>query len=356
MEAGTKKRGRLRGWLRKAITVVAIGYPVALVLVILALRLIGDDWWVTGVALYLPRLAFGLPLPFVALLLALTRRWRLLWLQLASLWLLLFPLAGLVLSWRSYPADGEPKFRVLTYNVNSGNGGFSTLTDEIMSHSPDLVFLQELPPWRVEEMKAQLVRTFPNIVATDQFMVASKFRVLSSDTPPRIPYFGNLRSPRYMRFLVETPLGPVTVVNLHTVSPRGGFYHLRGQGLRREILSGHLLSGDAAGEIRGTAALRALQVKAASELARQATGPVLLVGDGNLPSLSGVRQRYLGDLHDGFAEAGLGFGYTYPSRWPWMRIDMLLSNDQLEFTRVEVGRGGASDHLCVFGDVVARRR
>jgi hypothetical protein len=81
----------------------------------------------------------------------------------------------------------------------------------------------------------------------------------------------------------------------------------------------------------------------------------MIVGDGNLPLQSPVRSRFLGDFHDGFAEAGLGFGYSYPAKLPFMRIDMLLSNDELAFKRVEVGRGRASDHLCVFGDVVRRR-
>jgi len=191
--------------------------------------------------------------------------------------------------------------------------------------------------------------------ADDQFLVASKFRIVSNDSPPPIPFFGRERSPRFRRFVVDTPLGAVTFYSLHTVSPRGGFYNLRGQGLRREILSGRLFSGGAAKpEIRGTAALRMLQVKAMAQLARAEKGPVMIVGDGNLPTLSDARARYLGDFHDGFAEAGLGFGYSYPSTFPWMRIDMLLSNDQLAFKRVEVGRGRASDHLCVFGDVVRR--
>jgi len=356
METRQKKGGRWRRGLRKSLSVLAIGYPVALVLVILALRLVGDTWWATSVALYLPRLGFAIPLPFISLSLLLTRRFRLLGLQALSLWLLLFPLLGLCISWRSYPADGEKSFRLLTYNVDSANGGFRPIVDEILAHSPDVVFLQELPPWRAEQMKAELSPMFANIASVDQFMVASKFRIISSDQPPRLQFYGRDRSPRFMRFVVDTPLGPVTIYSLHTVSPRGAFYKLRGKGLRSEISSGRLfVGGDAAAEIVDTAALRSLQVKTTAEMARSEKGPVMIVGDGNLPTLSGARARYLGDFHDGFAEAGLGFGYSYPSKLPWMRIDMLLSNDQLAFKRVELGQGRASDHLCVFGDVVARR-
>jgi vancomycin resistance protein VanJ len=354
MQRRQTKGGSLRRWLRMSLGVLAVAYPAGLVCLIVALRFVGDAWWATSVALYLPRVAFALPLPLIVIALAVTRRARLLGLQVISLWLVLFPLLGLTLSWRSYPADGEATFRVLTYNVNSGSGGFRALADQIFAHSPDLVFLQELPHWRAEEMKAQLAANFPHIVADDQFLLASKFRVVSMEAPPRIPFYGQNRSPRFMRYVVETPLGPITVYNLHTVSPRGAFYRLRGQGLRREILSGRLFTGEAAPEILGTAALRMLQVKAMAEMARREQGPVLIVGDSNLPTLSAARARNLADFHDGFAEAGLGFGFSYPTKLPWMRIDLLLSNDQLAFKRVEVGCGRASDHLCVFGDVVAR--
>jgi vancomycin resistance protein VanJ len=355
METGRKKGGRLRRLLHATLTVVAIGYPVVLVLVILALRLIGEAWWVTGAALYLPQVGFAIPLPVIVLWLAFARRWRLLLLQGFSVLLLLFPLLGLTLSWRSYPASGEPAFRVLSYNVDSANGGFRAVADEILSHSPDLVFLQELPQWRADGLRAELAPTYPNIVSHDQFMVASKFRIVSSEEPPHISFFGRERSPRFMRFVVETPLGPVTVFNLHTVSPRGGFARLRGHGLRREVLSGRVFGGESAEELERSAALRMLQVRATADMARREKGPVMIVGDANLPPHSAIKASYLGDFRDGFAEAGLGFGFSYPARLPFMRIDMLLSNDQLAFTRVEVGSGRASDHLCVFGDVVRAR-
>lgn len=355
MKKGPQKGGRLRRWFLATFLFLAVAYPVALIVIAIALRQVGDDWWVTSVGLYLPRVGFALPLPFIALVLVLFRRWRLLALQVVSLWLVLFPLMGLSLSWRSYPADGEATFRILTFNVDSANGGSREIVDEVISHSPDIVFMQELPDWRVSQVKPLLAPLYSHIVASDQFLVASKFPIVSNDSPPGIPFFGRLRSPRFMRFVLETPLGRTTIYNLHTVSPRGGFMKLRGAGLRREILSGRFVQGVASEEIEGTAALRALQVEAVSKMASRESGRVMIVGDANLPTLSGVRARYLGRFHDAFAEAGLGFGYTFPSKWPWMRIDLLLASDQLKFLRAEVGRGRASDHVCVFGDVVQRK-
>lgn len=356
MQMERKTRGRWRRWLSSLVTVLAIAYPVALLLVVVLLRWVGERWWVTSVALYLPRLGFAAPLVILLPLLLLTRRWRLVMLQGVSLVLLLFPLLGLSLSWRSEAAGDEPALRVLTYNVDSGNGGFPQLAYEILSRKPNLVFIQELPPWRFEEMKALLAPHFPNIDAEDQFMVASTFRIVSRETPPRIPFYGQLRSPRFRRYVIETSLGPITFFNVHTVSPRGAFYAMRGQGLRKEIASGRLFTGAAEHEIQSHAALRALQVAATVDMAEREKGPVMIVGDANLPTLSPARARYLGRFQDGFAEAGLGFGYSYPAKLPWMRIDLLLATEHLEFKRVEVGDARISDHLSVFGELVARKR
>src|SRR3954465_40494 len=124
MSTAPKQRGGRRRWFRATFAVLAIAYPVALLLTLLALRFIGEDWWVTAVGLYLPRVGFALPLPLLALGLVLQRRWRLLALQMVSLWLILVPIMGLVVVWRTYPADAERSFRILTYNVDSGSGGF----------------------------------------------------------------------------------------------------------------------------------------------------------------------------------------------------------------------------------------
>ena len=43
----------------------AIAYPLLLLVAAVALRFVGERWWVTTVALYLPRLVLGAPLPFI---------------------------------------------------------------------------------------------------------------------------------------------------------------------------------------------------------------------------------------------------------------------------------------------------
>jgi hypothetical protein len=57
---------RVRGALRVLAIVGRFADPLALVGVIVAFRCVGERWWVTLAAMYLPRIGFALPLPFVA--------------------------------------------------------------------------------------------------------------------------------------------------------------------------------------------------------------------------------------------------------------------------------------------------
>jgi endonuclease/exonuclease/phosphatase family metal-dependent hydrolase len=56
----------------------------------------------------------------------------------------------------------------------------------------------------------------------------------------------------------------------------------------------------------------------------------------------------LSAFRDGFEEAGHGFGYTFPSRWPWMRIDRIFATSQFRFISFGVGRSQVSDHRPVY--------
>ena len=88
----------MKALLRRILLILALAYPIALLAVIAGLRFIGEQWWLTTAALYLPRLVFALPLPALVLALAWFGPRRALWAQLAAALLLLFPLMGLRVS------------------------------------------------------------------------------------------------------------------------------------------------------------------------------------------------------------------------------------------------------------------
>jgi vancomycin resistance protein VanJ len=82
---------------------------------------------------------------------------------------------------------------------------------------------------------------------------------------------------------------------------------------------------------------------------------VIIAGDTNLPGLSRIFRENLGGFDDAFAAVGRGFGYTYPSKFPWLRIDRILTNGKLRAVDFRVGDALASYHLCVSATITAGR-
>jgi endonuclease/exonuclease/phosphatase family metal-dependent hydrolase len=77
----------------------------------------------------------------------------------------------------------------------------------------------------------------------------------------------------------------------------------------------------------------------------------VIVGDTNLPPLSGIGRRRFGAFRDAFEAVGFGFGYTFPAKLPWMRIDRVLAGPGVRFLSARVGARGASDHRSLRVDL-----
>lgn len=327
-------------------------YPVLLLAIVLALEYVGERWWVTTLALYVPRIAFGAPLPLFVIALLFLRRYILLWTQLAALVLLLFPLMGLALPWFTGKSE-TPVFRVMSLNANSGYAGAHEFGRAIRTISPDIVLLQEAERHR-GELEAELKRLYPHASSSKEFLIGSRFPILTSTPPQKLPYWGKQRSPRFMRYTLRTPAGDVVVYSVHPASPRGvlQLYSLRGAFGR--LRRGELVVGDPAKDVGENTGLRRLQIEAVGRLTAEEAQPVIVAGDTNLPVRSVLFRKNLGHLQDGFVAASSGFGYTYPEKFPWMRIDRILASKPLRFLSFDEGCSGLSDHLCVYADLQFR--
>ncbi len=335
-------------WARLLVGVIAVAYPMSLLAVTAALWFVGEAWWVSVVGLYLPRIGFALPLPFLIVALVLFRMRRLLWLQASSAFVIVFPLMGFVFPRPTFARRDHPTMRVLSYNVNSGRDGVGAVVGEIDRFAPDVVLLQETGGDKGFAAFGGLLRArYATVEASGDFILATRY-LPSPDAAPRVA------AGPFLREVLETPLGRIVVYDVHTVSPRHPLFALRGRaGLRREMTSG----GGRPSPLVSNAELRTAQVRAFSEAAARETDPVILAGDTNLPGLSPVFQRFLSGYADGFSSAGGGFGYTFPTdKWrPWMRIDRILANGTLRFVGFQIGRDrSASDHLCVVADLQRR--
>jgi endonuclease/exonuclease/phosphatase (EEP) superfamily protein YafD len=347
---GRPARRAVTRWLERLLTACIYAYPVLLAVTCAVFVWVGEDWWVTAALLYAPRLVFGLPLLVLVPWLLLTRRRRLLWTQLAALALTLFPLMGLVLPWPRAAAAG-PSLKLMTFNI--GLNDEQQVMSAIDAMGADLVLLQEAPPW-ANPVVGGLRARFPHVETSTQFVIASRFPILESTEPDKIPHFERERSPRFMRYLVESPLGKLAVYSLHPISPRGamGVYRLRD--LFHQARTGKILAGDPETNMIQNASLRAKQVEAAATMAAREKHPVLIAGDTNLPGLSAALHRHLSGYRDAFRSASWGFGYTFPQRHAFLRLDRIMASPELGFSEFQIGCQGASDHFCVASRVIRR--
>jgi endonuclease/exonuclease/phosphatase family metal-dependent hydrolase len=350
MTTSDRKRDSRR--LRNLVAWLAWAYPVSLVLTIAAMRLASPHVWQAELALYLPRIVFAIPLPILATLLLVLRLRRALLSQVVAAGLVLFPLMGLeVPSLPPAPKPESAAFRLLSYNPNFASTGQDALIREIAGIDPDIALFQQL--YFTDQLTAALRSRYTEVRTDGEFYIASRFPIRSTEIPPPLSYQRRNRSARFIRYQVDASFGPLVIYSVHPASPRGQFAAARSGGLRQAIRSGALFSLAARPDIESDSGLRALQVLTMTRMADRETLPVIIAGDTNLPTLSPSLARFA-KYQDGFEAAGSGFGYTFPSDRPWMRIDRIFASGHLEFRSFRLGCGMVSDHLCVYADVQAR--
>jgi vancomycin resistance protein VanJ len=343
---------------RRVGLVLALAYIAALLLVIGCLRFVGEAWWLTTGALYLPRLGFALPLPLVLVAIAATNPRQLTWFAPLSLWLLVHPLMGLNLGTAFAPGVAQAAhapLRVLSYNVQSAREP-DVIADTVARAEADLVLFQEWDD-RAAEALFTVLPGYHRFVS-GQFAVFSRFPISEIYVPPRVAAGPQRdRAARFVRYTIAAPFGATAVLNVHPVSPRAGLEEVRRSELARDLLEGNVAPPEGIESLRTNAALRWRQAEAIAEEALHAAeatgGRVIIAGDTNLPGLSRIFAQTLASFHDGFTQAGRGFGYTFPTHRPWMRIDRILASAPLGFTRFAVLPDAGSDHLAVTADLIA---
>jgi vancomycin resistance protein VanJ len=307
----------------------AIVLEIAAVTAFIAALLLGERSRPTLILLYLPRLPLLVAGALGALLAPLTRRRvRLLTtIQVLLCLVVLFPVMGLVVG-TSRPT--EAPIRLASYNVFFGKAGRPALIDEIVAMPADVVVIQAAFGSLGEKLRDRLPER--TIRQDGELVVVSRFPVRSVEVPPDLP---DGTSAMFVKYVVDTPGGALRVYNVHPYSPRQALF------------------GDH--EVGDDTAHRDGQIGAAVAAARGDARPFVIAGDTNLPGLSAIGRRQFSGLQDAFGDVGLGFGYTFPTKRPWMRIDRVLGSEGVRFADVRVGPRGASDHRPLFVDLELTR-
>jgi endonuclease/exonuclease/phosphatase (EEP) superfamily protein YafD len=102
------------------------------------------------------------------------------------------------------------------------------------------------------------------------------------------------------------------------------------------------------------AAVRAAQTDHLVRIVSEARRPLVVGGDFNSPPDSYGCRRLQESLQSAFACAGSGFGWSFPSSQPLLRIDHLFASRDLQVLSCRVLPTSASDHRPLVADFAWR--
>ncbi len=329
---------------RRLVAGAIFGYATVLSLLFLAMNFIGERWWPLAVLLYLPQRLFLLPLIILvpAALLAevsLGAYATLAWTGIIFLWHVPF-----------YPgmggSSGPVKIKLITNNYGQNHG--LRIQPFIAAEDPDFVALEDAGGQGPVFQRSYPERT---VRAVGQFVFISKAPVESATILDWPRWRG---APVAAVFEVPWQGEDLAIYAVHLPTPRGDFAKLTGLGLLREMAGRNRRRSDNMSFAESMTARVQLARDFASVLSRERR-PFLAAGDFNMPP-DGYVHRVIGwGLTDGFAQAGRGFGFTFP--WDthnpltlgggWLRIDYVLAGPGWHVNDCRVEPERRSEHRAV---------
>jgi endonuclease/exonuclease/phosphatase (EEP) superfamily protein YafD len=322
-----------------AVSLACWAYLAAVIAIWVFIRIDGDRWWLATMMLFGPRWLLLVPLAvMLPLALAFRRRW--LWGLLGIAVLVAGPMMDLRITKAGlFPVERQSdSLRVLTFNTHFAYVDPVRLGDYIAMTKPDIVALQEWyagyrgtvfpigasggmagKPWHVIQLEeAILASTYPIRVVGEG--------MIERDIEKGVTY----------RYNIELPQGAVTFYSVHLSSPHSSFRDV----LHRSPYGVPRLTNNQNERLRE-----------ARNLERDSDDDTILAGDFNLPRDSTIFRSALSGFADAFTDAGLGYGWTYYSRWTTVRIDHVLMGKNWYCQHCWVGPNLGSPHRLVVADL-----
>lgn len=237
------------------------------------------------------------------------------------------------------PADGSPELRVMSYNLNYGLAGDEATMDAIALGDAEVVLLQETTPAWETALRRRFAQRYPHMTfhhccGAGGLAVMSVHPITSEqrlEPSERDAWFPGLK------VVVDAPLGPVQLVDVHLRPPVSH--------------SGSILSG-----VLSTPPVRRQQI-ADFHAAFDPALPTIVAGDFNESSGG----RAVGFLVDhGFRDALPEGGARNTWRWATsvgtieQQLDHIMYGPTLQPTDMEVRPDGRSDHLPLVGTFTPR--
>ncbi len=297
-----------------------------------------DAWWPATLLAYVPRWPLLLPSLLLLPLVLATRRWVLAGaLALTTVWVAVvymgfnIPRAKLLGSART-----RSPIRVTALNAG-GDVAPARLRDLVDATRTDVAVVAECPR-EVEAGDGGFpgfdVRRSHGVCLFSRFTI-QEFRVRDPHDVWELAGSGDISLAR-----IEGPTGPFSVLMLHLETVREGLESLVRFRSPRDL--------------RSVTNLRRHESKLARDFARNDAGPLLVIGDLNMPVDSRIYGEFWSEYQNAFSRCGWGYGRTKWTRWYGMRIDHILMDQNWECGSVAVGPSVGSDHRPLTAELSLR--
>jgi endonuclease/exonuclease/phosphatase (EEP) superfamily protein YafD len=293
------------------------GYAVGVVALWLALQLLTDRLWPVTVLAFGPRWVALVPaFPLAAAIVVDGRRyWRAVVLA-ATVMLATIGVMDARIGLQR--ASGEAMLRVMTHNLGGSVARAAALDRLMRAERVDIALLQECPFY--DNGPAQYGWRF--FYGGDLCVVSRYPFVVVGVSDPEHLWQSDRRQP--LRIRVDTPAGPLQILNVHLATVREALDALGREGLF--AIPQFTSSREAADE----------ESRAARSLIRHPAEPTIVAGDFNLPIESVMYRDHWGDLANAFSRCGRGLGHTKFTRLFGVRIDHVLSTVGVDCTDARV--------------------
>lgn len=320
--------------LRKLMAATVLCYAALAVGWSVAHRLVGDRFWLLGLANAFAVYLFA-PLPLAALLAALARR-AAAWVGVLTVLLLFGAHFGgeLTPPLPAARADAStPSLTAMTYNVLFTTTDAFPIAASIRRANPDLIGFQELTPSLEQALAQEIGALYPHRTRLHPDQCLAEVSIWSRHPILAVEEVDPDVLCRVRPVVIDLDGHPVRAIAVHAWPYVGIDRQSVEQGFR----------------------WRQEQIELVLDMVEDKPEPLILLGDLNATPMSDVYRSLSARLSDAYREAGAGFGHTFPGqggRWgrvPYparlVRIDYVFHSSDWRATEAWVGAwDSVSDH------------
>ncbi|UYQ92940.1 endonuclease/exonuclease/phosphatase family protein [Chitinophaga horti] len=287
-----------------------------------------------------------------------------------SLGAILLSMKAILQSWAFHPFHSSPAPSELNFTVMSFNCSMFGMRDYqdnpalrlkmyemLQDERPDILCMQEFysndDPTKLHNFDSVRIRgEYPHHYFSKDFTrwdtwhfgtaLFSRYPIVSAQT---IALQGGAETENMIRADVVIGGDTVRILNAHLKSYQFNQSDYSSLGA---VNSGDLKQGrGVAGKMKATFRIRAMQADiVASEVARSPY-PVIVTGDFNAIPVSNTYRTIRGDMKDAFLECGFGFGRTFASLAPTLRIDYILPDKRIHVKDFRINRRFRYEHFPI---------